>query len=619
MELRPHVQDLKLHSTRVKHANNMKRSAGPAAGPLASFVDRRPREPCSSSSDDLKVAELRLAAHLAVHGSFLTVDHLTPVISGCFSDSVLASAVTLGRTKCAALVTKVLGPTFREELLKDMTAAQYSLIVDESTDVSCTKELAVVARFFSRSKRDFLTAFLGLVPVTDASAEGLFSELKALLDACKLNIKCCVGIGTDGASVMCGQHNSLYTKMKAENARLVLVKCVCHSLQLACSEAIDVLPTHIDYLVRETFNWFAHSPKRQQEYRVTYAAITSGDVPNKLIGVCATRWLSIAPALRSVLNQWAALRSHFDAMKSKERCYAARLLSEMYADEQNLLFLRFLSPIIDEFERMNKLFQCEAPDPVRLNEELISFVKALMTRVVMPGYAEPDNAEWEQHILHVRACSLGVIFLDSFEKSSLSEGEKVCLLERCRKFVIASIRSVLKRLPANMKLLSDLKLLEPKSIKKYSFDFVHRSFNAFVEPSCISTMESEYHLLQTRVDDLAEGTHSITEFWVTVHNAKNVAGNSMFPLMSKLALSLLSLPVSNAAVERVFSQVSLTKTDIRNRMSNETLEALLHVKFGLGRNAGCCKDFKPGREFLSRFNSTVLYGPSSASASKSSV
>ncbi|KAL3197743.1 hypothetical protein MRX96_044749 [Rhipicephalus microplus] len=106
VELRPHVQDLKLHSTRVKHANNMKRSAGPAAGPLASFVDRRPREPCSSSSDDLKVAELRLAAHLAVHGSFLTADHLTPVISGCFSDSVLASAVTLGRTKCAVLVTK---------------------------------------------------------------------------------------------------------------------------------------------------------------------------------------------------------------------------------------------------------------------------------------------------------------------------------------------------------------------------------------------------------------------------------------------------------------------------------------------------------------------------------
>ncbi|KAH6941577.1 hypothetical protein HPB50_020470 [Hyalomma asiaticum] len=77
-----------------------------AAGPLASFVDGRPRE-LKVGSDDLKVAELRLPAHLAVHGSFLTADHLTPVISGCFRDSVLTSAVTLGRTKCAALVTKI--------------------------------------------------------------------------------------------------------------------------------------------------------------------------------------------------------------------------------------------------------------------------------------------------------------------------------------------------------------------------------------------------------------------------------------------------------------------------------------------------------------------------------
>lgn len=172
------------------------------------------------------------------------------------------------------------------------------------------------------------------MPVFDASVEGLFSQLKALLAASKLDIKYCVGLGTDGASVMCGQHNSLYTKMKAESARLVLVKCVCHSLQLACNEAIDVLPTHIDYLVRETFNWFTHSPKRQQAYRETYAAINSGDAPNKLVSVCATRWLSIVPALRSILNQWAGLRSHFEVAKSQERCYAAKVLSEMFADEQ---------------------------------------------------------------------------------------------------------------------------------------------------------------------------------------------------------------------------------------------------------------------------------------------
>lgn len=177
---------------------------------------------------------------------------------------------------------------------------------------------------------------------------------------------------------------------------------------------------------------------------------------------------------------------------------------------------------------------------------------------------------------------------------------------------------MVKRLPANLKLLSDLQLLAPKNIKKYSFDFVHRSFSAFIPTNSISSLESEYRLLQTKVDNLAEGTQSITQFWVSVKNAKNVADNPTFPLMTELARSLLSLPVSsNAAVERVFSQVTLTKTDLRNRMSNETLEALLHVKFGLARNGGCCKNFRPGKEFLSRFSSTILYGPSSSAGSAS--
>lgn len=89
------------------------------------------------------------------------------------------------------------------------------------------------------------------------------------------------------------------------------------------------------------------------------------------------------------------------------------------------------------------LFQCEDTDPVRLNDELISFAKTLMARVVVLGYAEPDNTEWEQHIVHVMSCGLGVIFLYCLKKSTLSDSEKGFLLESCRKFITACIKSVL--------------------------------------------------------------------------------------------------------------------------------------------------------------------------------
>ena len=45
----------------------------------------------------------------------------------------------------------------------------------------------------------------------------------------------------------------------------------------------------------------------------------------------------------------------------------------------------------------------------------------------------------------------------------------------------------------------------------------------------------------------------------------------------------LSLPHSNAAVERIFSQLSLIKTDIRNCLSCPSLESLLLIKHELKR------------------------------------
>lgn len=81
----------------------------------------------------------------------------------------------------------------------------------------------------------------------------------------------------------------------------------------------------------------------------------------------------------------------------------------------------------------------------------------------------------------------------------------------------------------------------------------------------------------------------------------------IFALLSQVAISLLILPVSHAAVERVFSHVTLTKTDLQNRMFLDTFEHILHVKFRVTRNGKCCKDFTPSEIFLERFNTTAMY------------
>ena len=52
----------------------------------------------------------------------------------------------------------------------------------------------------------------------------------------------------------------------------------------------------------------------------------------------------------------------------------------------------------------------------------------------------------------------------------------------------------------------------------------------------------------------------------------------LFPLVAKLLTHALVLPVSTADCERCFSTMKRVKTDLRNRMSTQTLDKLLRIR-----------------------------------------
>ncbi|XP_067624273.1 uncharacterized protein [Eurosta solidaginis] len=93
---------------------------------------------------DTKRADLRNAIHIAIHTSIRSVDHLTMMQKSTFLDSAIASNLQLGRTKCSALITNVLSPYFTKNLLEDIGSAQFSLIIDESTDIATNKQLGIL-------------------------------------------------------------------------------------------------------------------------------------------------------------------------------------------------------------------------------------------------------------------------------------------------------------------------------------------------------------------------------------------------------------------------------------------------------------------------------------------
>lgn len=93
-----------------------------------------------SMSDAVKRAEMKICAFLVEHKiAFQSVVHLTELMKSCFPDSKIAQEMRLKRTKITNLSTRVIGASFKEQLVQTLRNTKFSVMIDESTDISTVK------------------------------------------------------------------------------------------------------------------------------------------------------------------------------------------------------------------------------------------------------------------------------------------------------------------------------------------------------------------------------------------------------------------------------------------------------------------------------------------------
>ena len=163
----------------------------------------------------MKAIDLQLAMYIAMHSAIRSIDHLSEILKAVGKGSNL-ERLKIHRTKCSKLITNVIAPAMLTDLVSDIGAEGYSLIIDESTDVSIMKYLAILVRYHSRSKEEIATEFLGLLEVYRATADALHTSVKEYLTTIGLNYLNLIGIGSDGGLNLCGPYNSVYAYFKAE-------------------------------------------------------------------------------------------------------------------------------------------------------------------------------------------------------------------------------------------------------------------------------------------------------------------------------------------------------------------------------------------------------------------
>lgn len=79
-------------------------------------------------------------------------------------------------------------------------------------------------------------------------------------------------------------------------------------------------------------------------------------------------------------------------------------------------------------------------------------------------------------------------------------------------------------------------------------------------------------------------TIDIVFFWSCILSLKDASGRHPFKELALFVLKCLTLPISNAIVERIFSFMSALKTKQRNKIQIDMLSALLTVRVYLKVN-----------------------------------
>ena len=175
------------------------------------------------------------------------------------------------------------------------------------------------------------------------------------------------------------------------------------------------------------------------------------------------------------------------------------------------------------------------------------------------------------------------------------------LRARCKQFTFSLLKELKNRISENYKILRMIKELSIENatcqLKARLTDLITLpELRANLSNDDIDTIEQQWdNISYVKWDKDVVKSKDPEKFWKLVSQYEDASGENPFKDLVAFVKKLLSLPLSNAEVERVFSILALVKDKKRNRMKLPLTNALIRIRFSLKRlNTTCSEMDIPG-------------------------
>lgn len=588
------------HGSSEKHKKNAS-SVKNMIDPMLKFKSLKTLE------DKTKESELRVSMFIVEHNiSIRTSDHLVQLIKSIPPE--VKNNLTCSRTKATALINNVIGKFSFENLISRMQNSYFSILIDESTDRSAIKHLAIVVRIMDKNRFLVRDEFACLEPISHATASNIFDVIIKFFNTNSIPYKDnLIGFASDGANAMFGCKHSVKTLLEEEVPGIFLMKCICHSMALCASYAAEKLPNTVEDLIRDIYTYMKLSFKRQSEYKEFQVFVDAK--PHKLLQASQTRWLSLHSCVKRILEQYKALKLYFEGEHLIDN--KAGNIHSVLSNPFTELYLNFLDFALPILTNVNLAFQSESPQIHLIYSKVATAYKTILdcyinneylnsTQLSQIQYRNPNNFLSTENIYLGGKCT-AVLSNSSFSKRHINN-----FVTNCLNFYVECCHQLYKRFPLNsvhMKCLELMSFLDPKnakSIRSISSIAYHFEEKLKIDLNALDIEWRQlcnHNNLNFELDPL--------EFWKHINTLKNCDRSEVYPLINKLVAYLFTLPHSSACVERLFSSINLNKTKTRNQLSTKTLTGLLNSKSCLINNEKSCYNFDVPYKMICKHNSDI--------------
>ncbi|CAI6370300.1 unnamed protein product [Macrosiphum euphorbiae] len=268
---------------------------------------------------------------------------------------------------------------------------------------------------------------------------------------------------------------------------------------------------------------------------------------------------------------------------------------------------------------LNQYFQTDQIVLNTLHEKMeISYKDLLMVYmkrdyVLKTPLSELDPTRNDQFLKH-SDIYLGVKIMNHILLDSVKRRQDLLtnFYMNCVEFLKVSCVQIKKRYDFSDPILPLLNILTPsvalsdKKRSKYntinSILCLTQKLPRIVKTDLLQVIDDQWRLmcLVNFSDDITNEKEP-DQFWIKIKNLES----QQFQELATFALSVMSLPHSNACCERIFSKVNRIKTKSRNKLITKTVSATIMTSEAIKN--GSCYNFQPCKKMVDSMTSINLY------------